>query len=130
MLFPQKWPHSYALRLYLGTANKGELMTCALLILLQLCLWSSQVWSTTDHSTDCSRCHEQPPLSELALQMQEASVQVNGGSKQHVTAKFVRRSLIRGEEAEQKEVKGTEQGCRSGGDKTNIHPGGRQREML
>jgi len=43
-------------------------MTCAvLLILLQLCLWSSQVWSTTDLSKDGSRCHEQPALSEPAL---------------------------------------------------------------
>ena len=62
--------------------------------------------------------------------MQEVNVQVSGGSKQHITANFVKRGLIRGEQAEQKELKGTEQGCRSEGDKTNIRPGGRQREAL
>lgn len=66
----------------------------------------------------------------LALRLQEANVQVNGGSKQHITANFVKKGLIRGEQAEQKEVKGTEQGCRSEGGKTNIHPRGRQREAL
>lgn len=106
-------------------------MTCALLlILLQLCLWSSQARSTTDHSTDCGRCHEQPALSEQALWTQAVNVQVNGGSKQHITANFVKSRLIRGEQPEQKQVKGTEQGCRPEGDKTNIHPGGRQGEAL
>lgn len=51
--------------------------------------------------------------------MQEVNVQVNGVSKQHITPSFVKRGLTRGEQAGQKEVKGTEQGCRSKGDKTD-----------
>lgn len=57
-------------------------------------------------------------------------MQVNGGSKQNITANFVKRGLIRGEQAGQKEMEGTEQGCRSEGEKTNMHPRGRQREAL
>lgn len=59
--------------------------------------------------------------------MQEVNVHP---CKQHITANFVKGGLIRGDQAEQNEVKGTEQGCRSEGDKTNIRPGGRQREVL
>lgn len=57
-------------------------------------------------------------------------MQGNGGSKQHLIANFVKRGSITGKQAEQKEVKGPEQGCRSEGDKTNISPGKRQREGL
>lgn len=54
---------------------------------------------------------------------------MNGGSKQHLIANFVRRGSIRGQQAEQK-VKEPEQGCRSEGDKINISPGKRQRRTL
>lgn len=62
--------------------------------------------------------------------MQGVNTQVNGGSKQHLTANFVKRGSIRRKQAEQKEVKGPEQGCGSEGDKTNISLGKRQREVL
>lgn len=57
-------------------------------------------------------------------------MQGNGGSKQHLIANFVKRGSITEKQAEQKEVKGPEQGCRSEGDKTNTSPGKRQREGL
>lgn len=60
-------------------------MTCALLlILLQLCLWSSQVQSAMDLSTvGTTEDANQPTLYELAVQRQDMNLQVNDGSKQY-----------------------------------------------
>lgn len=41
--------------------------------------------------------------------MHDMNVQVNDGRKQHITANFVKRGLIKGEQAQRKEVKETEQ---------------------
>lgn len=80
------------------------------------------------YSTDCSRCHEEPALSKLALWMQEVNMQLNNGSEQHIFANFVKRGLIRGEQVEQKESERNRAGLQAEGGQT--HPEGRQREAL
>lgn len=54
-------------------------------------------------------------VTNLPCLMQKGNVQMNGGRKQHTAANFVKRSLMRGQRAEQKECKRTEKGCRSEG---------------